>query len=310
MTCSERKRFNYQLSLITKLNQMKKIQPGHMWGSAQTASPAWRSMPSSAYLGSRAVTCNSVIANNDGRENQTSAVRKPAMANGHAGPAFNPALPLNSPLRAIVGIDRVVRSRFFPRTTVLFAEGHTARGVYVLCTGSAKVSICSADGKKLIMRIARPGDVLGLYAGLTGRPFEATAEMLEPGRVSFVSRQDLVDLIGRQEAFGLGLVQLFSEQFSEFVDHARMCLLSESAGEKLARLILKWSRDFGELTTGGIRLQILLTQEEIAQIIGASRETVTRLFSALKREEIIGIHGGSMLIRDSAALASLAQMSS
>lgn len=238
-----------------------------------------------------------------------SAMRRPVVANAHGGNAFERTLPLNSPLRAISGIERVVRNRNCPRATVLFVEGHAARGVYVLCTGSAKVSICSADGKKLIMRIARPGDVLGLYAGLTGRPFEATAEMLEPGRVSFVSRQDLEELIGRQEAFGLGLVQLFSEQFSEFIDHTRMLLLSDTATEKLARLILKWSRDFGELTTGGIRLQILLTQEEIAQIIGASRETVTRLFSVLKREKIIGVHGGTMLIRNSAALASLAQLS-
>ena len=234
---------------------------------------------------------------------------RPVVANGRRGRFSDSMLPSSSPLRAIPGIERVIRSRNCPRAAVLFVEGHAALGVYVLCTGSAKVSICSADGKKLIMRIARPGDVLGLYAGLTGRPFEATAEMLEPGRVSFVSREDLLKLIGRQEALGLGLVQLCSKQFSEFVDHARMLLLSESATEKLARLILKWSRDFGELTTGGIRLQILLTQEEIAQIIGASRETVTRLFSALKREQIIRVHGGAMLIRNRAALASLAQLS-
>jgi CRP/FNR family transcriptional regulator len=238
------------------------------------------------------------------------AARKAVVANGHSGNAFERTLPANSPLRAITGIERVSYSKLYPRSAVLFNEGHVARGVYVLCTGTAKISICSADGKKLIMRIAKPGDVLGLYAGLTGRPYEATAELLEPGRVSFVSRQNLVELIASQEAFGLGLVQLFSEQFSEFVDHARLLLLSESATEKLARLILKWSRDFGELTTGGIRVQILLTQEEIAQIIGSSRETVTRLFSALKRQQIIGVKGGAMVIRNSAALASLAQVSS
>lgn len=241
------------------------------------------------------------------------SAKKPVVANGHSGNAFERTLPANSPLRAIAKIGRVSNSKLYSRSAVLFNEGHVARGVYVLCTGSAKISICSADGKKLIIRIAKPGDVLGLYAGLTGRPYEATAEMLEPGRVSFVSRKNLVELIASQEAFGLGLVQVFvqvfSEQFREFVDHARLLLLSESATEKLARLILKWSRDFGELTTGGIRLQILFTQEEIAQIIGSSRETVTRLFSALKRQRIIRVNGGAMVIRNSAALASLAQLS-
>src|SRR5437660_8132346 len=91
-------------------------------------------------------------------------------------------LPFNSPLRAIPGIDRVSRSRIYPRGAVVFHEGTVARGIYVLSSGRAKISISSTDGKKLIMRIAGGGDVLGLYAGLTAKPFEATAEMLEGGR--------------------------------------------------------------------------------------------------------------------------------
>jgi CRP/FNR family transcriptional regulator len=102
---------------------------------------------------------------------------------------------------------------------------------------------------------------------------------------------------------------MFSRQFSELVDHTRMLLLSESALEKLARLIMRWGRDFGEPSQDGIRVRILLTQEEIAQIIGASRETVTRLFSTLKRDQIIRVKRDSLWIRDSDALASLAQLS-
>ena len=218
-----------------------------------------------------------------------------------------PVLPFNSPLRTISGIDRVSRTRIYPRGAVVFHEGNVARGVYVLSSGRAKVSISSADGKKLIIRIARAGDVLGLYAGLTGRPFEATAEMVEGGRVDFISRVDLLNLMG-QQPLNSDLVEMFSRQYSEFVDNTRMLLLSESALEKLARLIVRWGRDFGERTSDGIRVKFLLTQEEIAQIIGASRETVTRLFSALKRDQIIRVKRDSMWIRDSEALAAIAQL--
>jgi len=217
-------------------------------------------------------------------------------------------LPFNSPLRAIPGIDRVSRSRIYPRGAVVFHEGHSARGIYVLSSGRAKVSISSADGRKLIIRIATGGEVLGLYAGLTGRPFEAPAEMVEGGRVDFISRQDLLNLLG-QQSFGLDLVEMFSRQFSDFVDHTRMLALSETALEKLARLILKWGQDFGERTSEGIQVRIALTQEEIAQIIGASRETVTRLFSVLKRDQIIRVKRDALWIRDNDALASLAQTS-
>jgi CRP/FNR family cyclic AMP-dependent transcriptional regulator len=236
------------------------------------------------------------------------AIRAVAGGTGIANPPMR-VLPFNSPLRAIPGIDRISRSRIYPKGAVVFHEGHVARGVYVLSSGRVKVSLSSLDGRKLIIRIARGGDVLGLYAGLTGRPFEATAEMLEGGRVDFVSRQDLLNLIARQQTTGLDLVELFSRQFSDYVDHTRMLLLSESALEKLARLIMRWSRDFGERTSEGIRVRIMLTQEEMAQIIGASRETVTRLLSALKRDQIIRVKRDSMWIRDSAALASLAQLS-
>ena len=218
-------------------------------------------------------------------------------------------LPFISPLGAISGIDQVKRSRIYPRGAVVFHEGHTARGIYVLSSGRAKISISSADGRKLIIRVANSGDMLGLYAGMTGRPFEATAEMVEGGRVDFIPRQDLLNLLGQQKTFGMDLVELFSRQFCDFVHHARMLALSESALEKLARLILRWSRDSGERTSEGVRVRIVLTQEEIAQIIGASRETVTRLFSALKRDQIIRVKRDALWIRDCEALASLAHAS-
>ncbi len=217
-------------------------------------------------------------------------------------------LPFNSPLRTVPGIDRVARSRIYSRGAVVFREGNAAHGVYVLSSGRAKISISSADGRKIIIRIAKGGDILGLYAGLTGRPFEATAEMLQGGRVDFISRQDLLNLICRQNGYSLDLLEVFSRQFSELIDHTRMLALSESALEKLAHLIARWGRDFGEQTAEGIRIRIWLTQEEIAQIIGASRETVTRLFSALKRDRIISVKRDWLWICDSDALASLAPL--
>jgi CRP/FNR family transcriptional regulator len=224
-----------------------------------------------------------------------------------SGRALNGKSYLDSPLRAVPKSEPVRLGKLYPRNAAIFFEGETAHGAYVLRTGSAKISISSADGKKLIMRLARPGDVLGLYAGLTGRSYEATAEMVEDGRVEFISRDGLLRLMRGERSFGLDLVEVLSQQFSESVEHARLLMLSESAVEKLSRLILKWSSDFGERKAEGVYLRNLLTQEEIAQIIGASRETVTRLFSALKRKQIIRVNGHGMLIRNSAALASLAQ---
>lgn len=214
---------------------------------------------------------------------------------------------VNTPLRAVPAPESVSFGKLYPRNAAIFFEGECARGAYVLRSGRAKISICSVDGKKLILRIVGPGDILGLYAGLSGRPYEATAEMVEAGRVEFISRDGLLKLMRGERSFGFDLVQVLGQQFSESVEHARLLMLSESAVERLSRLILKWCSDFGESKAEGVYLRHLLTQEEIAQVIGASRETVTRLFSALKRKKIIHVQGHGMLIRNSAALASLAQ---
>ena len=218
-------------------------------------------------------------------------------------------LPCISPLHAIAGFDSLSRRKVYPKGSVLLVEGHVARGVYVLCAGRAKLSITSAEGKTMIVRIARPGDLLGIHAALAGQSYEATAETLGPCRVDFISRKDLFALLDRQKASGVGLAVVVSKEFTEFIEHARMLLLSVSATEKVAQLLLRLGDEFGERTSTGIRLQTFLTHEEIAQMIGASRETVTRSLNMLKRKRLIRARNGDVMIRNRAALAAIAQAS-
>jgi CRP/FNR family cyclic AMP-dependent transcriptional regulator len=216
------------------------------------------------------------------------------------------ALPCASPLHAIDGFERIATRKRYPRGSVLFVEGQATRGVHVLCAGRAKLSIASAKGKKLIVQIARPGDLLGIHAALTGHTYEATAETLAACRVDFISRKDLLALLDRQKLFGLGLAVAVSKDFAELVEHTRTLLLSASAAEKLARLLLAWGDAFGQQTPDGIHLQTLLTHEELGQMIGASRETVTRALNALKRKQIILAKDSDVWIWDRVALAALA----
>ena len=214
-------------------------------------------------------------------------------------------LPCVSALHSIAGFASLSRSKLYPKGSVLFVEGHVARGVYVLCAGRAKLSITSAQGKTMIVRIARPGDLLGIHATLAGQPYEATAETLGPFRADFISRKDLFALLDRQKASGVGLAVAVSKEFAAFIEHARMLLLSVSATERLAQLLLRLGDEFGERTRTGIRLQTLLTHEEIAQMIGASRETVTRLIKEFKRLGLIEVNGPILTICDAHRLEAM-----
>ena len=212
-----------------------------------------------------------------------------------------------SPLHAIPGFDRVSKKRSCPKGIVLLVEGQAARGAYVLCSGRAKVSIMSAEGKTSIVRIARPGDLLGIQATLAERPYEATVETISPCRVDFISRKDLFALLDRQKTHTLGLAIAISKEYTALIEHARVLLLSISANEKLAHLLLRFGDEFGQRTTKGIHLKTLLTHEEIAQVIGTSRETVTRSLNLLKRRQVIRTSNGDLMIRNRDALMAIAQ---
>ncbi len=211
-----------------------------------------------------------------------------------------------SPLHKIPGFEKITRRRAYRKGAVIFSEDQIARGVQVVCTGRVKLSITSAEGRKQIVRLARPGDLLGLSAGLTGAVYEATAETLSPCDLEFVTRKDLLSLLEQQQSGGLSVAVAVSKELAEFIEYARILLLSDSATEKLGRLLLGLGDQFGERTSRGIKVQTMLTHEEMAQMIGTSRETVTRSLNTLKRKQLIS-GNGEVVIRNRSALLSLAQ---
>lgn len=224
------------------------------------------------------------------------------------GSSKSAELPCDSPMREVRGFDEVKLSKYYPRGAVLFVEGQRPRGVYLLCEGRAKVSISSAEGKTLVLRIAQSGDLLGLNSALTGLPYDATVATLENCRIDFVSRSDFTKLLDRSKTARVRLSEALSSQLGEVIERARSLLLSKSAAEKLARLLLKWCDELGKPTPQGIRLNHGLTQEEIAQMICASRETVSRLLTELKRKQIVRLNGTGIFVRNRAALELVAGM--
>jgi CRP/FNR family cyclic AMP-dependent transcriptional regulator len=221
--------------------------------------------------------------------------------NGFAGPG-----PRLSALSELCGLAAVKVTRYYPRGSVLFVEGQMPRGVYILCAGRAKISIASRAGKTLVLRIAQPGEVLGINPVLTGDRHSATVQTLERCRVDFIPREDLLRLLDRDKRIYAAVAQALSRKLNNVVDHARLLFLSQSAAEKLARLMVKWSEQTDKRTSHGIQIFSGLTHEEIAQMICTSRETVTRLLSDFKRRHLVSLVGTTIVIRNRKALEALA----
>jgi CRP/FNR family cyclic AMP-dependent transcriptional regulator len=193
----------------------------------------------------------------------------------------------------------------FPKGAVLFVEGQTPRGVFMLCSGRVKLTTCSSDGKSVITRIAEGGEVLGLSATVSGRPYMTTAETLIPCRVNFIKREDFLRFMEQNAPASLRASEHLSNNYHDALEQVRSLGLSHSASEKLAKLILEWCERNGKEDEKGISLKLTLTHEEVAQIIGASRETVTRLLGDFKNKQLIHIKGSTLIIRNKEALVAM-----
>lgn len=194
----------------------------------------------------------------------------------------------------------------YPGNAVLFVEGQMPRGAFVLCSGKAKLSTTSREGKVLILKIAEAGEVLGLSAVIAGEPYELTAETAGPCQVNFVERETLIQLMEQNGELGLHASQALSREFQSAYRDIHDLVLARSSAGKLARLLLSWTPNREQFEPPEIRIRASLTHEEMAQMIGSSRETVTRLLSDLKKKELIRLDGSTLVIRNRTALEALA----
>jgi CRP/FNR family cyclic AMP-dependent transcriptional regulator len=196
----------------------------------------------------------------------------------------------------------------YPKNSLLFVEGEDPRGIFILCSGRVKLTTSSTDGKRLILKIVEAGEVLGLSAAILDRPYEVTAETIQPSQVNFIKRDDFLKFLATYSEAAIHTAVQLSEKYYLAQKEIRSLGLSHSTGEKVAKLLLDWCDANGEETPKGVRLKVLLTHEEIAQMVGTTRETITRLLSDLKRRKIIDITGSTVMISNRGALESMVRL--
>lgn len=188
---------------------------------------------------------------------------------------------------------------------MLFSEKATPAGIFIVLSGEVKLSINSSEGKRLILSIAKAGEVLGLSSVLSAIPSEMTAEVLYPSRIAIIERDQFIAFMSRHPEVYQVVTQELSLQYKVACEQLRTVALSGSAPEKLARLLLEWSAN-GQKTEAGSRVRFSLTHEEIGEFIGASRETVTRTLSTFKSRRLVAFHGSILEIPSRVALENLA----
>lgn len=212
----------------------------------------------------------------------------------------------NLPLPAAQRLNAITSTEVCSKGTLLFIEGQQPCGVFVLCMGKAKLSTSSRDGKTIITKIADAGEVLGLNATISNVPYEVTAKMMGPGQANFIRREPLIQMMREFPEVALRISQQLSCNYFAAHEEIRMLGLAMSSSEKFAKLLLQWSIGTAQ-DNGSSQIKLPLTQEEIAEVIGTTRETVTRLFADFKKKQLLDVRGATLVIHSRLALEQMVQ---
>lgn len=209
-------------------------------------------------------------------------------------------------VHAVERLNEIKATAVYPRGAMLFIEGQEPRGLFVLCAGKAKLSISSRQGKTIITKISEPGAVLGLNAVISNRPYEVTVEMIEPGQANFIPRDSLLQFLKEHGEVALRVAEQLSRNYYTAYEGIRTLGLATSPSERLAKLLLSWAPKTTQ-GDGSTTVKVRLTQEELAEMIGTTRETVTRVFSEFRKKRLLQLKGSNLVIYNRPALEKIAK---
>jgi len=202
---------------------------------------------------------------------------------------------------ALNDLDAITSAAAYPDGAVLFVEQQASRGVFVLCQGEVKLTVTSSEGKTMILRVARAGEILGLQAVLSKRPYEVTAEALRPCQAAFIPRDSFLRLMQQHTGVSQNVVAQLTMQYQAAYELLRTVGLASSPHQRLAKLLLEWASG-GQKTPAGTRIKLPLTHEEMGECIGVTRETVTRTLGEFRHQHLVTIQGSTLMISNPAAL--------
>lgn len=186
---------------------------------------------------------------------------------------------------------------------VIFYEDNQPFGIYCVEKGAVKLTKLSTDGKSYLTRIAKAGDLLGYRAFLSHENYSATAEVLEEATVCFIDREVFTEALRNAPELPLELMNQLGSDLRSAENRARD-LAYKSVSERLVELLLNLRENFGEAQSdGSVLLDIQLSREEIASMLGTTVETTVRTLTHFRQKQLISSEKKKIRLKDVQRLA-------
>lgn len=197
--------------------------------------------------------------------------------------------------------------RQYRRRALLFGQGSNPSGLFCVASGQVKIFQVGIDGRDQIVRLAGPGDPIGYRALFADEPYNASAEALEDSEVCFIDRATVLNLLENKPLFMRRLLQWLCQDLRQAEERMRQ-FAQKPVRERLAETLLLLGQAFGRPVPEGLKLEIRLTRQEIAELAGTVLETAVRAMSEFRREGLLSGEGRALILPDPASMARVARL--
>jgi CRP-like cAMP-binding protein len=195
----------------------------------------------------------------------------------------------------------------YAKGELIFQEGEPAFGLYVICEGKVKLAKHSPHGKKQILKLLGPRELLGEKTMFDREVYTAYAQTLERTRVHFFQREGFLEFLQKYPGVALKIIEKLSREIKGFQDKL-METSYEGSQERLARLLLLMAKEYGTQDEKGLDIGIELSRQELAELAGISTETAIRTLSRFKERGFVELGGHKIYIVNREELGKLAEM--
>jgi CRP/FNR family transcriptional regulator len=196
----------------------------------------------------------------------------------------------------------------YKKGQMIFHEGSYPSGVYCINEGKVKTIHIGMDGKEQIIRLAKDGDIIGYRALLSGGKYNASAIALEDSQICFIPKETFFNVVKANSNLSLKIINLLASELGK-AEQTITDLAQKTVRERLAEALLLLKETYG-LEADGATINITLSREEVASMIGAATETTIRLLSGYKQEDIISFVGKKIKILNMPKLVKAANLQS
>ena len=197
----------------------------------------------------------------------------------------------------LAAIAQVTVERRYKKNMIIFMEGEPGEGFHYIKSGKVKIVQMAPDGREHIINILGPGEVFAEVLLFNRGPYPATSVALEDSVIGIIKNSDLENVVTGNSHIALHIIRVMSKKLIHAQMKIRTLALSDTLS-RTAQILVRLSQQYGRPVTGGVQIAVDMTRQDLANLVGTTRETVSRVLSSMKKDKVIDFAEQQIIILD------------